>query len=213
LIAKDPTKILYDSQVDILRDTMDDGTVDATRKGFRDYCMGVITLMMNTPEFKSTYLALIDDMMSYDIKERLIFARELLYAFAGKYEVPAFVLYDMMGQTLDISVSSEEDIDDILEFIEFVEFKCVDTLVEVLFPFREKTKMLEAEQIIEAGGIELLKNFVDFIKSNSDKLPKLFVILVPLLSAQTLQTLILKMASHNWDEVFIEIKKKEVLSR
>lgn len=208
MISKDPTKILYDSQVDILRDNMDEGSVDANRQGFRDYCMGVITLMMNTPEFKSTYLALIDDMLSYDIKERLIFARELLYAFAGKYEVPVFVLYDMMGQTLDISVSSEEDIDDILEFIEFVEFKCIDTLVEVLSPFRERSKILEAEQIIEVGGIKLLKNFVDFIKNNSDKLPKLFVILIPLLSAQTLQTLILKMSIHNWDQIFIGIKIK-----
>lgn len=205
MISRTPEDILLNSQVDIIRDNDDEGTADASKDGFRDYCIAEITLMMNTREFKSTYLVLKDEILSYDIRVRLLFVRELLYAFSGKYEVPYFVVMNLMGSSPQVSVLSEEDVDNILEFIEFIEFRCSDILAEALYKF-VKDKQYDTEQIINSASVDFLREFLNLVGKNKNKLPKLFVNLVSLVSADTLRTLLLKMALNNRDEVFVKIR-------
>lgn len=210
MITRDPSELLYDSQVDIMRDNNDEGTIDSNIESFKNYCIAEITLRMNTKEFKPTYLSLIDDILSYDISDKLIFARNLLFSFSSKYGVPLSIIYSVLGQRLEISVISEEDVSDILKFIEFIEYDSYEFLSEIIFPYIEDVNNLNCEQILNKGGVDLLKYFLDIVRKNEKNLPRIFFNLVFNLSADTLRNLVLKMLSNTIDDVFIKIKEKTI---
>jgi hypothetical protein len=210
LITKNPEDILYNSQVDAIRDNDDEGTADSNISGFRDYCISEITLRICTKEFKSTYLALLDDILSYDILDKLVFVRNLLLSFSSKYEISLSTIYFVLGQRLEISVISEEDVSNILKFIEFIEYDCCDFISETIFPYVEDINNLDPEQIINNGGIDFLKYFLASVRKNEKDLPKIFSSLVFNLSEDRLRVLIIKMLSNNIDNVFIKIKEKAI---
>jgi len=201
-ISKTPDNILYNSEPDPWRDDDDIGTCDEQKKGFRDYCIAEITKVIKTKNFRNTYLSLFDDILSYDIKERIIFAEKVLETFCSKYGVQF---------EQNIIILSDDEINQVLDLIKFVEIDCVESLAKTIHIFTKNVKTTNLNDLLETYRIPFLKEYLKWLKENDKKVPGLFSYLCGTLQARELLGLTLGMISNNWSYIFPELRKMEIL--
>jgi len=130
---------------------------ELTDIGIFNYAKINIIDVLGTPEFKNTYLNLIDDINLFSFEYRRIFCQKLLEK--------VFEVYDFQFSE-KIDLTSDYDLDSFLKFIEFIEYDNVDFLSLIWEMMKADIMKIDIEVMCKENENKIIKEIEEHIETN-----------------------------------------------
>lgn len=202
-------EVLFSSNIDPWSDDTDFTTFDAVKYSYRDYCILQICDTIGTHDFKTTYMALIEDILSYDIKSHILFCNEIVKKLTDVYGI---VFPEV------INVLSEPEIENILNLLTFIEYGCSDVLSTGWFHLLEQLNNLDIRKINLDTFFNkpenynmFMNNIIEEIHENKKQVPYLFFVILDSTTQDHMFDILNRMSRNNWQSIFTNVRKRQVL--